>query len=347
MSDDRKAKEALRKLFDRQRQRGEEEARRAQDTRPLSEEEAHRPVSNRVSVSESAAFEPSFGSLGETEAAADGQAREVVSEPSLRERAQPMAAFDEENAVDAYWGSFGDARDIDLIREIGPQIEVVIGPDDRIEVTNNEAYPWRCVCSLRIQAQDGSNFIGTGWLVSPRLVLTAGHCVYMHNNGGWARRVEVIPGRRGSAMPFGSAVGLTLRSVQGWTENRNRDNDYGAIILPEDKRFGDQLGWFGYTTRSDEELEGATLNLSGYPGDKPVGTQWFHSRTVGSVSERVLTYEIDTAGGQSGAPVWQLMQNGGRYGVGIHTNGSQAGNSATRITSSVFNNIIAWVGQAP
>ena len=297
-------------------------------------------------MSESAAFEPSYGSLGKTEAAASGDVREVVAEPKKKTQTEssPIPA---EEPLDAYWGSFGNAADRELAREPGMSALVVIDEDDRVEVTNNENYPWRCICSLQMVTQDNRHFIGTGWLVSPRLVLTAGHCVFFHNHGGWAQRIEVIPGRRGSSRPFDSAVSTAFRSVRGWTQNRGRDFDYGAIILPESNRFGDQLGWFGYTARGDDHLEGATVNLAGYPGDKPSGTQWFHSRRLEDVDDRVLTYNIDTAGGQSGAPVWQLLSDGGRYGVGIHTNGSLSGNSATRINSEVFNNIVGWVGQAP
>jgi V8-like Glu-specific endopeptidase len=157
----------------------------------------------------------------------------------------------------------------------------------------------------------------------------------------------VIPGRRGAHRPYGSATTSALRSVQGWTQNQDSDFDYGAILLPEANRYGDQLGWFGYSTRTDEELESGVVNLSGYPGDKPSGTQWFHSLAVDSHTERKFKYQIDTFGGQSGAPVWQLRSDGGRYGVGIHTSGHISGNSATRITRGVFDNIVGWIGQAP
>jgi V8-like Glu-specific endopeptidase len=68
------------------------------------------------------------------------------------------------------------------------------------------------------------------------------------------------------------------------------------------------------------------------------------SRRIKSVHSRVLVYDIDTAGGQSGAPVWWL-KNGSRYAVGIHTNGDLGGNSATRITQPVFDNIKLWKSQ--
>ncbi len=340
-----KANAALRELFDRERQRQLVEKRAARDKPPMSAEDAHRPVSNRAERSSIGTFEPAYGSLGKGQPTAGG-IHEVVATPAPKQRSLAPAA-DAEPPLDAYWASYGDATDRALLRQPGVGAMIVIDTDDRIEVTNNEAYPWRCVCSLLMTAQDATQWIGTGWLVSPRLVLTAGHCVYFHSNGGWPSQIEVTPGRRGDSRPFGSAVCTDYRSVQGWTQDQNRDYDYGAILLPEANRFGDQLGWFGYTTRSDDDLKAATLNLAGYPGDKPAGTQWYHSREVQAVDDHVITYQIDTAGGQSGAPVWQLMQDGNRYGVGVHTNGALSGNSATRITGEVFNNIISWVGLVP
>jgi glutamyl endopeptidase len=185
----------------------------------------------------------------------------------------------------------------------------------------------------------------------PRLVLTAGHCVYMADEGGWASRIEVIPGRDGDSRPFGSAVATDFRSVAGWTQDNDSDYDYGAVLLPEDKRFGEELGWFGYASRTDDHLRTLTLNLSGYPGDGgktgDEGTQWFHSRTVKDVLEKQISYEIDTYGGQSGAPVWELASDGSRYGVAIHTYGTSLSNGGTRITNELFDNIVLWAGQAP
>jgi glutamyl endopeptidase len=131
-----------------------------------------------------------------------------------------------------------------------------------------------------------------------------------------------------------------FRSVKGWTQNQDRSHGYGAIILPQNCAFGNQLGYFGYANLN-AELNGMIVDLAGYPGDKPDGTLWFHARRIGSVSQTVLTYNIDNAGGQSGAPVWRL-KDGQTHALGIHTNGSVAGDSATRITKAVFNNIKKW-----
>ncbi len=260
------------------------------------------------------------------------------------------AAVDESLLLDAYWASHGDASVRAMLRSQPADasiLEVVIGEDDRREIAVTSQYPWRCICSLLITAADGSNWIGTGWLVGPRVLLTAGHCAYIHGRGGWAEQIEVIPGRRGAERPFGSCTATSFWSVEGWTDYRNRQYDYAAILLPAECRYGEELGWYGFAVRSEDALDGATVNISGYPGDQPAGTQWFHAKEVADVGERVLTYTIDTAGGQSGAPVWIKYADGGRYGVGIHTNGHITGNSATRINQAVFDNIKHWKGLVP
>jgi glutamyl endopeptidase len=255
---------------------------------------------------------------------------------------------DGEPLLDAWYAEFGDPRLAVLARtrEVRDALEVVIPPDDRVQITDTTVVPWRWICALRITAANGSQFIGTGWLVGPRTVITAGHCVFMHAQGGWARQIEVVPGRNGASRPFGSCTATSFRSVSGWTAGHDRDFDYGAILLPSTCRPGDQLGFFGFAALNDAELLNLSLNLSGYPGDKPAGTQWFMARRATSVTARTIVYNIDTAGGQSGAPVWRLS-GGVRHAVGIHTNGSLLGNSATRIVPDVAANIAAWKAAAP
>lgn len=258
-------------------------------------------------------------------------------------------AVKEVEMLDAYWGSFGDdATRANLRkRKTQPVMEVIIGTDDRQQVGNVKDYPWRCIASLRITANDGSGWIGTGWLVNRRVLLTAGHCVYMADHGGWVQQIEVIPGRDGATFPFNSCIATSFRSVQGWTTDTNRDYDYGAILLPETCAYGDNLGWFGYQVHDDDNLKTLTVNISGYPGDKPQGTQWFLSGGIKKVDTFEFEYDIDTTGGQSGSPVWITQDDGIRYGVGVHTDGASDGNSATRITQEAFNNIAGWIKEAP
>lgn len=312
----------------------------------------HQPDSNRAPLTETRSFDPSFGAEGRPQGVTT---RERMAVP-LAKRPETVPAPGVVNLgkpIDAYFGSFGSALERAMARGAVNmrQYEVIIGTDDRVRVTNNAVYPWRCICSLLITAASGNHFVGTGWLVGPRLLLTAGHCVYMTDEGGWVRQIEVIPGRDADERPYGSATATDFRSVTGWTQDNNSDFDYGAILLPEGNRYGEQLGWFGYSNCTDDYLRGLTLNLSGYPGDGGKtgidGTQWFASRTVDEVMERQISYQMDTYGGQSGSPVWEMRSDGSRYGVAIHTWGTATANGGTRITADVFDNVVRWAGEAP
>src|SRR5262249_46957914 len=225
-----------------------------------------------------------------------------------------------------------------------PKAETLPGPDDRVQITNTSIYPWRAHASLLITAADNSMWIGTGWFIGPHTLMTAGHVVHIKNSGvpgrdGWVRSIQVMPGRNGSSLPYGSVTSSSFRSVLGWTNSGDENYDYGAIIIPTN--VGNTVGWFGFGVWRDADLLASTGNISGYPGDKPTGTQWYDYRRIASVNSRKVYYDIDTAGGQSGSAVYRII-NGGRYGIAVHAYGGATTNSGTRIVTPVYNNMVAW-----
>jgi V8-like Glu-specific endopeptidase len=220
--------------------------------------------------------------------------------------------------------------------------ESVCGRDDRVRIRTTTRLPWRWSCQLIITARNGRRGRCTGWLIGPRTAVTAGHCVYSHAAGGWARSIEVIPGMDSSRRPFGSMVGTSFRSVRGWTSSRNAKYDYGAIILPRCNF--KNLGYFGFASLPSSALRNLVVNNAGYAGDKPFGTLWFNAGRIRSVTSRRLYYMIDTYGGHSGSCVWLLRRIGGRtqrYGLGIHGYGG-CPNKAVRIVKPVFDNLKRW-----
>ncbi len=228
-------------------------------------------------------------------------------------------------------------------------LETVFGVDDRVRILDTELDPWRMICSLRMQGANGAA-IGTGWFVGPRSILTAGHCVFSnHFFGGWAERIEIIPGRDGSRMPYGTLTSTRFSSVDRWIEQEDPDFDIGCIHL--DAAPADNLGWFAVASLPGSELQGYLVNVAGYPGDRDMGVNLYHHKNrVLSVGDRRMFYDVDTYGGQSGAPVWiHETANSPPVAVGIHAygvGGSPAGlmaNSAPRIIPEVFDQITAWV----
>ena len=230
-------------------------------------------------------------------------------------------------------------------------LESIIGPtDDRVRILDTDFAPWRMVCALRMRGATGAGAMGTGWLVGPKTILTAGHCVFSnHFFGGWAATIEVSPGRNGSEFPFGTVASTKFSSIDRWVNNEDPDFDIGCIHLSEP--LGERVGWFAVAALPPDELEGYLVNVSGYPGDRGMGTeQYHHKNRVLRVTERRVFYDVDTFGGQSGAPVWIYEADDSppvaigihAYGVGGAPSGLEA-NSAPRIIPEVLEQIRNWV----
>lgn len=215
----------------------------------------------------------------------------------------------------------------------------IIGVDDRLRVSDTTLYPYRAI--VHIQSSLGTC---SGWLIGPSTIATAGHCVYDDINNVWASGVTVYPGRDGNKFPYGSVPAYRLFTVTGWTEG-NREYDYGAIQLSEP--VGNTTGYFGFRS-TPASLNDIIVNLSGYPSDKPSGTQWQHSNRIVQSEDRQLFYPIDTFRGQSGSPVYEFNNPdcAGPCGLAIHAYGRYGGSSfnrGTRINSDVFDNLVTWI----
>jgi glutamyl endopeptidase len=227
------------------------------------------------------------------------------------------------------------------VEEVVQAMEVILGTDDRVRITKTGSTPWQLICALRIEFPTGALYRGTGFLIGPRAVATAGHCVYLHNQGGWARRIEVIPGSNGAQRPYGSATTTEYRSTSGWVKDKLPTRDYGALFLPAGAFGGRQLGSFGFANFPTDVLLAKPAVLAGYPGDKAFAELWGMARRVKAVTSTQIQYDIDSAGGQSGACVY-ITHNGKRYVVGIHNYGASTGNTATRVTEPVAQNLLRW-----
>ena len=223
--------------------------------------------------------------------------------------------------------------------------EIVLGTDDRRIETQTRLLPWRLICSLEIATPKGQ-FRGTGWLAGPRLVVTAGHCVYRQQEfGGWATRVRVVPGRSWEGQPFGDIVSSSLSCAPGWLQAGRREEDIGCIHLAEP--VGETLGWFGFGAPDPAGLAGTAIVATGYPeyagsyDNLLVG----HG-TVQAATAAQIFYDADTTDGQSGGPVW-VETGAGPQVIAVHTYEPSPGigagfNAATLLTAGTLGLIADW-----
>jgi glutamyl endopeptidase len=231
------------------------------------------------------------------------------------------------------------------VRAVTP--ESVIGTDDRTQVTNTTTFPGRAIAYLVMIWVDNTQGSCTGWYVGPRTLATAGHCVYNTNPGsghGWAKSITVYAGRNGASTPYGTATSHRVFSVTGWTSSADTNYDFGGIQTNETT--GNTVGYFGMTVLAGNTFPGA-YTVQGYPGDKPAATMWKMSGAITNANNNRIWYNMDTYGGQSGSPLFRVVGSK-YYGYGIHTYAAglspypNSGNSATRITQTVFNTFAAW-----
>jgi V8-like Glu-specific endopeptidase len=235
----------------------------------------------------------------------------------------------------------------------------------RTQVTTN-VFPDKDAGHLVVYFQNATSPTGycTGALIGAHLVGTAGHCVYQANRG-WATRIDFIPGQingttyTGGTHPYGTCYGDLFMTVNGWKDSAKSTYDYGAVRLGScstgDRNVGNRAGYAGFHSSSNESISGLGVNLHGYPDGAPLyktpGTLWKGvNGSIYNVQTHQFFYRIQTAGGDSGGPVWRYRTNDCGPGFciyAVHT-GALADTSETvarRLTDGMFNNWKNWRSQ--
>ncbi|MBW6533946.1 MAG: trypsin-like peptidase domain-containing protein [Mariniphaga sp.] len=215
-----------------------------------------------------------------------------------------------------------------------PRYKVIIGDDDR-EESSVMKYPYNCIALLIIYDKDDNEFFGSGFFISKRCVITAGHCVF--NNNSWVKEIKVIPGAIGTKAPFGHAKSKIFKSVKGWTVSKDRNFDYGSVILNNDDLYQNIHSYFGYKVQSEKDQ---LIELSGYPMDKN-GKQWKSKGKISKLSPYRIYYELDTLKGNSGSPIF-INEENNWTAIGVHTYGETPTNSSIRLNNVIINRWHEW-----
>jgi len=179
----------------------------------------------------------------------------------------------------------------------------LVGRDTRKRIYDPRQYPYSTVCALLIHARRTNRLLhGTGVLVSPNLVLTAGHNLFNNRVGGDAYAVDVFPALNGDFTKSYRVSASRFVTVVEWKDQADWNYDYGAILLPT--TLGQTFGWMSVQTRADGELVGLTVSNLGYPIDCPAeargncpvrgSTMWLDSGKVAGPDSQVPAQTPET-----------------------------------------------------
>ncbi|KAF7355770.1 ATP synthase f1 [Mycena sanguinolenta] len=194
--------------------------------------------------------------------------------------------------------------------------------------------------------------MGTGWLIRPDLLVTAGHVVYDRAyNCGAATQIKCYIGYNGaqSVPQRGSAEG-NIPAVQPrygskivTTESWIKDNDArrrDVAFIRVHKPFVGNLNLFKFANTRSPGMQ--RIGVVGYPGDKDLngekGAQMYELFDSTPIDlekhpRHMIAYHISTYGGQSGAPVLSKTP-AGLVAIGTHCYG--AGNGEAKNTGNAI-----------
>lgn len=183
--------------------------------------------------------------------------------------------------------------------------ERIIGGDDRQLVLDATSTINRTIVRINVEGVDKQGhqiqYLGSGVMIGPDTVLTAGHVVYNLEAGEYYQNIKVVPAATWNGErflePYGYAVAKETEVLEAY---KLGDKSQAIGVIKLHRPIGQETG---YLTLAPNSLSiGQQVKTIGYPGDKK-GMYFSEGTVLSMVGSQQARYDLDTFGGQSGSPI--------------------------------------------
>jgi V8-like Glu-specific endopeptidase len=186
-------------------------------------------------------------------------------------------------------------------------------PDGRKLITSANQFPYNTIVYIETVGGNGGAYIGTGVIIAPNTVLTAGHVVYNAAEGGYIRSATVYQAYANGNYNPNTATAVTSEVANSdWlVKDKVNPKNYplgsnDLAILNLSKNIGLSTGWMGMTSSLSKNQ---TISLVGFPQDH-FRQMWGMSGNVSQISNPLFNYSnISEFPGQSGSPIFNTSNN--------------------------------------
>jgi len=239
-----------------------------------------------------------------------------------------------------------------------PHSENVIGTDERTRITGTGymIFPYNTMCYVTFSAGSYS-YRGSGILVSPYTLLTAGHNVYEQETSTWSNNFLIAPyqyqASAGGAVsrPYGEKYATEIATNTPYQNSGDFEYDYGAAFT--ETPFASITTFMPIVFDYTNSGQVFNVNLLGYPasvqGESSSQGLWYSTGNregLSGIDNRLLLYTMDTTAGASGSGVWNLATSNYRL-VAIHNFGSTTSNGGARFVSQNKTLVESWLNWSP
>ena len=180
------------------------------------------------------------------------------------------------------------------------------GPPETTQITDTEinTAPYRSVGRMDLSYKPRQTLGASGWVIAPRAFMTAGHCVYEEERGGWIIKASFCP-RFNVECPGKTYTVEAAFTLQGWLDTFSEyDRQYDLAVCLVTEPFEPTEPPLPFVANAEPASKYAAI---GYPGTPIPGYPFNHKRMWQArgnllLTEKVLFAENNFTTGASGGP---------------------------------------------